>query len=120
MNKETFNMIKKELMHVGILFIVFFIIFKLIYYKDSFLTSLRVVASLFWMFVLPGYFVMLYWKEQLGFTERFAIGIAISAALVGIFSYYLGLMGLNIKYHYILLPVALVMIGIFFNFSKKN
>ena len=118
MNKETFNIIKKEALYIGLLFLVIFIIFKLIYYKGQFLASLRIVASLFWMFVLPSYFIMFYWKEKLEFAERIIIGIAISAAVIGIFSYYLGVIGLNIAYHGILLPLIMIAIGLIINWRK--
>ena len=120
MNKEIFREIKKELMYVGIIFIIFLIIFKIIYYKDPFLTSLRFVASLFWMFVLPGCFAMLYWKEKLNFTERLVIGIGLSAAVIGIASYYLGLIGLNIGYHGYILPAVIIAAGFLLSHYKKQ
>ena len=118
LNKETFNLIKKELGHIGILFLIIFIIFKIIYFKDNFIVSLRFVASLFWIFVLPGYFIMLYWKEQIDFTERLIIVVALSAAVIGVSSYYIGLIGLSIKHHGILLPFALIIAGIMINLKK--
>ena len=118
LNKETFDKIKKELMYIGILLIVLFIIFKIVYYKGSFIVSLRFAASLFWMFILPGYFIMFYWKEKLDFAERLVIGIGLSAAAIGIASYYIGLAGLNIKYHGIILPLMMILIGLIINFRK--
>ena len=120
MKKEIFELVKKELQYIGILFLLVLIVFKIAFFKENFIVLFRSVLSLFWLFALPGYFIMLYWKEHLGFTERFVIGIAISAAIIGIFSYYLGLIGLNIKFHHILLPILLIIIGIFFNLSKKD
>ena len=81
----------KELKYVGLLFIIVIITFKIAFFKESFIILIRNVLSLFWLFVLPGYFLMLYWKEKLEFIERFIIGIVLSAAIIGIFSYYLGL-----------------------------
>ncbi|MBI4452007.1 hypothetical protein HY637_01130 [Candidatus Woesearchaeota archaeon] len=118
MSKEIFEVVKKESVYIGILFLIGLIILKIIYYKDSFIVSLRFALSLFWLFVLPGYCIMIYWEEKLDFLERFVIGIALSAAVIGILSYYLGLIGLNIKYHGILLPAALVLAGIAFNLRK--
>jgi len=120
LKKEVFELVKKELRYIGILFLLVLIIFKIAFFKEDVVVLFRNVLSLFWLFALPGYFIMLYWEKELGFTERFVIGIAISAAIIGIFSYYLGLIGLNIKYHHILLPTVLVIIGIFFNSSKKD
>lgn len=118
MKKEVFDF--KELKYMGLLFIIAIIIFKIAFFKEGFIILIRNVLSIFWLFVLPGYFLMLYWKEKLEFTERFVIGIVLSAAIIGIFSYYLGLIGLNIKYHTIVLPLILIFIGIIINYRKKK
>jgi len=103
---------KKELMYIGLLFIIALVVFKIAFFKEEVTVLLRTVLSLFWLFVLPGYFILLYWKEKLGFMERFIVGIMVSAAIIGIASYYIGLIGLNIKYHIALLPLVLIIIGI--------
>ncbi len=112
MKKEVFELVKKEVQYIGILFLLVLIIFKIAFYKENLIVLFRNVLSLFWLFVLPGYFILLYWKEKLGFVERFIVGIMVSAAIIGITSYYIGLIGLNIKYHIILLPLILIIIGI--------
>ena len=118
LKKEVFKLIKKELQYIGILFLLVLIIFKIAFYKENLVVLFRNVLSLFWLFALPGYFIMLYWREQLGFAERFVIGVAMAAAIIGIFSYYLGLIGLNIKYHAVMLPSVLILIGAIINFRK--
>ncbi|MDP6600018.1 MAG: hypothetical protein QF798_01115 [Candidatus Woesearchaeota archaeon] len=112
MKKEVFEDMKKELMYIGLLFIIALVVFKITFFKEEVTVLLRTVLSLFWLFVLPGYFILLYWKEKLGFMERFIVGIMVSAAIIGIASYYIGLMGMNIKYHTALLPLVLIIIGI--------
>lgn len=119
MNKEVFNSIKEESKYIGILFIAAWIIFKIIYFKESFIVLLKIVASLFWLFAVPGYFAMIYWKEKLEFAERFVIGILLSAAIMGIFSYYFGLMGLNMRYHGFILPPVIIIIGLIAAMKKK-
>lgn len=111
MKKEIFESLKKELQYIGLLFLIALVIFKIVFFKENLIVLLRAVASLFWLFVLPGYAIMLYWKERLEFLERIAVGAAVSAAIIGIFSYYIGLLGLNIKYHGILLPLIIILIG---------
>lgn len=118
MKKEIFNL--KELKYIGFLFIIVLIIFKIAFYKENLVVLFRNVLSLFWLFALPGYFIMLYWKEQLGFVERFVIGVAIAAAIIGIFSYYIGLIGLNIKYHAVVLPLILILIGAVINLRNHK
>ena len=112
MKKEVFEDMKKELMYIGLLFIIALVVFKIAFFKEEVTVLLRTVLSLFWLFVLPGYFILLYWKEKLGFMERFIVGIMVSAAITSIASYYIGLIGLNLKYHAILLPLVLIIIGI--------
>ena len=119
MNKEAFNSIKEESKYIGILFVIWLAIFKIIYFKENIAVLLKIVASLFWLFVIPGYFAMLYWREKLEFAERFVIGVLISAGVIGIFSYYAGLMGLNIKYHAFVLPPAIIIIGFAAAMKKK-
>lgn len=112
MKKETFDIIKKELLYILIIFFIVMAIFKIAFFKESFAVILRMVSSLFWIFVLPGYFMMLYWRGSLELIERLVIGIVIAAALAGILSYYLGLIGLNIRYHAALLPPIFILAGI--------
>jgi len=118
LKKEVFEQIKKELIYIGILFLIIIIIFKIIFFKESIANVLRTVLSLFWLFALPGYFLMLYWREKLQFAERFVIGTALALAINGILSYYFGLIGLNISLHIFLLPVILILIGIIINSRK--
>jgi len=120
LKKEVFKVILKESRYMGFMFLLALIIFKIAFFKENFVVLLRNVLSLFWLFSLPGYFIMLYWNKNLDFTERFVIGIVLSAAIIGIFSYYFGLMGLNIKYHAILLPLILIFVGLISAINRKN
>ena len=118
MKKRIFDV--KEMKYIGLILVLVLIIFKIAFYKENLVVLFRTVLSLFWLFVIPGYFIMLYWKEKLDFVERFIIGIVLSAAIIGVFSYYLGLIGLNLKYHAIALPLILMLLGILINFSKTK
>lgn len=120
MKKELFDSLKKELLYVGLSFLTLLIVFKIAFYNENLIVILRNVLSLFWLFVLPGYFIMLYWAEKLDFVERLVIGTAVAAGIAGILSYYLGLFGLNIKYHAILLPPAIIAAGFIIATRKKN
>ena len=115
MKKEIFDVIKKEMMHIGLLFLLALIIFKIAFFKENFIALLRNVSSLFWLFALPGYFIMLHWRENLEFIERLVIGIALSAGAIGVFSYYAGIIGLNVRYHAIIFPIVLIAAGILIN-----
>ena len=120
LRKEAFDLLAKELKYTGLLIMAALIIFKIAFFKENLAVLLRNVLSLFWMFVLPGYFIMLYWAEKLDFMERFIIGIALSAGVIGISSYYIGLMGLNMRYHAFILPFLLILTGFIVFYNKKN
>ncbi len=109
--------IRKEAMNLLFALIITIIIFQIIFSKENILTTIRTVLSLFWMLVIPGFYLMYYWHEKLGFTERLIIGTGLSAAITGTASYYLGLLGLHVKYHGIILP--LIMLGAAFLLSVK-
>ncbi len=120
LKKEIFDLIKKELQYLGILLIAALIIFKIAFFKEDTIILLRNVLSLFWLFVLPGYFIMRYWKEKIGFVERFFIGTLLSAAIIGISSYYIGIAGLNIKFHAMILPLIIIFAGVMINLKKAH
>lgn len=120
MKKETFNLLKKELTYIGLLFLIAIIIFKIVFFKENLVVILKIVLSLFWLFILPGYFTMLYWGRKFEFMERLVIGAALSAGVIGILSYYIGLAGLNIKYHSILLPLVSIVVGLIIVVVKKE
>lgn len=119
MKKEVFEIIKKEIKYIGLLFLLCLIIFKIAFYKEDFFVVFRTVLSLFWLFAIPGYFSMLYWHDKLEFMERFIAGIALAGAVIGVFSYYLGLLGLNTRYHAFLLPSAIILLGLTAAMTKK-
>ena len=121
MKKENLSKLKKEISYIGILFILFIVIFKIIFFKENLMVVFRMIMSIFWLFALPGYALMFYWNNKLGFTERLIIGIVLSAAVIGISSYYLGLIGINIEYHPVILPPIMIFIGALINLKEiKN
>lgn len=119
LDSEKFEKLRKELAYLLMALAAGIIIFKIVFYNESFLNVLKMVLSLLWLFVLPGYFIMFYWQEKLDFVERFIIGTALAFGLMGILSYYTGLAGITIKLHVFILPLALILIGLFFGLRSK-
>lgn len=118
LNKHLSDKLKKEFGIIGVLFIVFLIVFKILFYKESFFVVVKTVFGLFWLFALPGFALMYYWHDKLDFLERLVIGVVFGAALVGSLSYYLGLLGLHAKYHGIILPLALLIVALIIVWKK--
>jgi uncharacterized membrane protein len=104
--------IKKELVSLTILFVALVIIGKIVFYQEAIFVIARFIAAFYWLLILPGFFLMYYWKERLGFLERLLLGVALGASILGISSYYLGLLGLHIKYHYMVIPSVMLIIGL--------
>ena len=119
MRKEAFEQMKKELAIISAIFVLTFLAFKAIFLSEDFFIVLRTVAAIFWVLVLPGFAIMLYWREELKFYERLIIGIGVGTALIGLLSYYTGLMSLHVKYHAILLPLAIILAGFIMAATRK-
>ena len=117
MKSEALAKLKKEMTYLGILFLVIFAVFKVLFYKEDFLPTLRVVFGLFWLFLVPGFSLLYYWHEKLRFIERIILSFPLSAALVGILSYHLGLIGIDIRYHS-LLPLVFLAAGLMIVITK--
>ena len=113
------QLIKKESRILLAVFIITYVIFQIVFYKQSFTIVLRTVFSLYWVFIFPGYFLMLYWHKKISVIERLVIGSLVAAAATGVISYHLGLIGINIKYHSVLLPLILIIIGVLIIFIKN-
>jgi len=118
--KEAFREVKRELVILAALSVAFAVIFRIIYYRESTLTVIRTLAAVFWLFIIPGYAVMLNWKKELGLAERIVVGSALSAGMVGIISYYTGVAGIQISVHWLLIPIILIILGIGWAMLKNN
>src|SRR3989338_11698010 len=118
LKREIFDL--KELKYLGILFLLALIAFKIAFFRENSIVLLRSVVAIFWLFVVPGYFIMLYWQNKLDFIERAVAGIGISAAIIGILSYYISLAGLNLRFHSVILPLIIIFVGFVINLKKYN
>ena len=116
--QKIYETIKNEFITIVVLFVISIVIFKILFYKESFVVILRTVASIFWMLVLPGFSLMYYWEEKLDFIERFIIGVILSAAIFSVIGYNLAFLGFDIKYHIVVIPVLCLIAG-FFVVRKK-
>ncbi|MFC1454712.1 hypothetical protein ACFLQI_01345 [Candidatus Undinarchaeota archaeon] len=98
-----FALDKKLLNNLGASFLLLFLLLKIVFFKESLFTILKVDFAFFWIFLLPG-LPLTYLFKFPQFYQRLIIGSALGASLIGFSSYYLGLLGLNVLYSGILLP----------------
>ncbi len=110
--KERFDSLKEELQWVALAAALIFALMQVAFYKGSILENLRSALSLLWLFVLPGYAITLRWKEHISLFERLAAGSLLAAGMMGIASYYSGLMGLHVQFHAMVLPPMIMIAGI--------
>ncbi len=108
MRKKLYGEVKT----LAIAFAAAFAIMKIAYSGESVTVVARTTLSLFWLFVIPGYAMTLYWKEHFGIIERLVAGTVAAMAVTGILSYYMGLMGLKIQNQTIILPAAVILISL--------
>jgi uncharacterized membrane protein len=118
--KLNFKLMLEEGKKLGIVLLIGVLLLKIVFFKELLLTVIKMVLSLLWLF-FPGFVFMLRWKEKLGFVERFLIGVGVSTGVLGIASYYVGIMGLHVKYHGAVLPLVFILLAfVFVSFSEKE
>lgn len=102
--------LKQELKWLALGYAVLSIAAFIAFQKSSIMEVLRTTASLYWMFVLPGYSLALCSRQ--GFMERIIIGVSVQTAVFGLASYYAGLLGWHIATHGAVLPAISIIIGV--------
>ena len=108
---ETINHLVKEAKILILLFVILLVLFQIIFYKENILITLKTISSFYWLFVLPGFYSLYYWHNKLIFLERFIIGMVLSFAFVGLFSYYLNLYNFHIKYYALIVPLFVLFVN---------
>lgn len=111
-NSDEGVSLKGELIGHLVLYLALSMIFQVAFYRESVAVVQRFLGGLYWLFVLPGATLLLAWGKRWGFVERAVAGSVLALAIVGTVSYYLGLLGLHVKYHGFLLTPVLIAIGI--------
>jgi hypothetical protein len=99
-----------ELRALGIGFVILTVILLVAFRQSSFLEILRTAASMYWMFVLPGYALSLCSRQP--FVDRLIIGIAVQVSVFGLASYYAGLLGWRVATHGLALPLLSIVAGV--------
>jgi len=102
----------RELSWILGIFFVTVIATSITFRDESLITSLKLMAGLFWMFLIPGFMILYRWKETLSLLERIVISVPVSAGLFGLLSYLTGIFGMPVWNQPILLPAIIGIVGI--------
>jgi len=122
---ENINQIKnpymKELVYMFIAFLFLLFVFAITFNNNSFIISLKTVFSLFWLFILPGFYLLSIYKKEFSFIERLFVGTILGAIVMSLLGYYIGvLFRLNIKYYPYFLPEIFIILGILLDYKDSN
>ncbi len=118
MNANKVNKLS-EVKKIALSFVVFVLLLKIIFFKETLLNVLKSAASIYWILILPG-IGLTYIFHNLSFVERIVASIAIGASILGISSYYAGLLGIHIKYSAVLLPTIFIMLSAIVMFKESE
>lgn len=97
---------------LGLSFAISLLVFRIVFFNESSILVVRSAFAAYWVLVLPGIGAT-YLFRGLAFIERLAVSVPISAALIGISSYYLGLLGVHVKYSVISMPVIFISVSMY-------
>ena len=111
--REQVRELRHEAKWLAATFAVFLVILYIAYRDESIVVVARTAAAIYWLFVIPGYAIMLHWRSQLGFIERVVVGTVAAMVAVGVASYYLGLIGLKLQNQTLILPALVIIISAF-------
>ncbi len=106
-----FNKLVRELIVVFAVALGIGIVLKVLFPLTSIGSVAKLMGGVVWLFVLPGYAVMLPWQKEFGLLERVVVGMLAAAGMLAITSYYLGLAGLHIRTHSWLLPALILVVS---------
>jgi hypothetical protein len=106
-----------DLHKLAISYLAAIVIFQIVFFMENTINVIKTVSVLFWVLVLPGLGITYLWK--MGFLERFALSVAVSAALMGIASYYFGLAGISATTSSVVLPVIFMAAGCLIVFRDR-
>lgn len=112
--------INKELVYLALIFVASILVFKIVFYKESIMVVSQLAFSFFFLYILPGFSIMYYWKSRLEFVERFIIGFPLGAAITGSFGFLLGLFGIKLIFQVWLIPIVCFILGWWFVTKTRN
>ena len=114
------ELLKSEWVRLLYIAIGMAIVLKLIFFNDSFAGIWRITLALLWIAVIPGYCMTLWLNMRYQLALRLIVGSMASAAIVGIASYYIGIMGIDIWYHPFLIPPGIIAVSVLLYARKKD
>ena len=101
-------------------YFILIILLKAAFYQEPLLSVIRIVASLYWLFLLPGMALSYFFFRDVTAVERIIISFIMGAACVGLILYFSGLLGVNLKYMSWLGPILVIGIAGYLIFRREK
>lgn len=111
------NPFLKELAYLGMCFILLFLLLKIVFYREGAFLLFKLLASLFYLILIPGFLITYYWRRSLNFLTRAILGCVIGTALFGLMSYYASVLGIKILYQWTI-PLIIIVFGVLINWKN--
>lgn len=108
------SLMTNEILWLFGIFFAVVIATSIVFPEEDLITNLKLVAGLFWMFLIPGFMVLYRWESVLSMLERVVIAVPTSVGIYGLLSYLLGILGLPVWNQVFLLPAIVCIAGIAF------
>ncbi|MBN2454047.1 hypothetical protein JXB11_00725 [Candidatus Woesearchaeota archaeon] len=119
MDKIEAGVLKTEGIYLIALFAAIVIITKIAFSGSSLGEVIKLVGSVYWLWVLPG-FMLMYFFGKLGFGERLVLGGIGMLGIYGVGSYYLGILGLNLGISIYALPLLAILAAGFIIYRRLS
>ncbi|MBI2576845.1 hypothetical protein HYV84_06520 [Candidatus Woesearchaeota archaeon] len=104
---------------LGISFILIFAIIFIAFSKESIGVVLRLAGSMFWLYVVPGYFLLGIVSEKFDHAERIVLGTIVGIGAYGALGYNLGLLGVKFSLQRWIVPIIEIGAGIIFMLKRS-
>lgn len=112
---------KKEIINLCISLLLFYVFWQIHYFRQNPWQVIKLTIGHFYLFILPGYFLLLKYIHQINFAYRIFIGAGIGYSLVLIIVYLLNLIfKLDIMITYIIIPIIFIVTGIIIFYIKNR
>ena len=118
--KNLVENIVNDLKGLLIALIVLLVIFKIVFYKESLLVIVKLILSMFWLFIIPGFFWLWLWQRDMDFLERLVTGTALGIATTSVISYFFGLAGVPLMLYLLLIPALQLLVIAVLLYQKFN
>lgn len=109
---QQLKSLKSDVARLGIGLLLILIALQIVFYKESLGTIIKIALALYYLYIIPGFCVMLYWQHRLDFIERFIVGTMAGLGLIAILSYFTGMFGISIIYHNYIFPPIIIVVGL--------